>query len=240
MELSSKSICGVYLTGENMEDPIEKSEPKRLDQHFFERPVEIVAPDLIGCYLFTNIKGHRVGGMVIETEAYNADDPAAHCHPEASKRRRDGSDAMFLSGGHAYIHYDRGMPCLNLTCDKEGFCSAVLVRSIMPIEGFDVMTSRRSAHPKADQKVKSKQGDYRKRLCNGPGKVGEAFGLGAEQNKMSLFGADFEIRGKDKVVTLLNGPRINISKGIEAAWRWGHGEFRDFLSKPFKTQTEIG
>jgi DNA-3-methyladenine glycosylase len=235
MELSVKWALGFLLKGESMTDQIEKSEPKRLDQRFFERPVEVVAPDLIGCYLFTTTGGQRVGGLIIETEAYDGNDPAAHCHPEASQRRRARSDAMLLSGGHAYVHEDRKMPCLNLTCDREGFCSAVLIRALFPCEGIETMTRRRGEHPDADKRIKERKGNYTKLLCNGPSKIGEALGLTLEQNKMSLFGADVEIRWKDKSVTLVNGPHINISKGKDVAWRWGHGEFREYLSKPFKT-----
>jgi len=223
-----------------MKDQIEKSELRPLDRRFFDRPVEIVAPDLIGCYLLTTVGGEHVGGVIIETEAYDENDPAAHCHKEANPRRRVHSDAMLLSGGHAYVHEDRGMSCLNLTCDREGFGSAVLIRALLPCEGTEVMTYRREAHPDADKQIKARKGNYKRLLCNGPSKVGEALGLTSAQNGMSLFGADIEIRGKDKAVILLNGRRINISKGIETAWRWGHGEFREYLSKPFETQTEIG
>lgn len=61
---------------------------------FFERSAEIVAPDLIGCYLFTAIDDKRVGGMIIETEAYDQTDPFAHCYVGAdansfNKKRTD-------------------------------------------------------------------------------------------------------------------------------------------------------
>jgi DNA-3-methyladenine glycosylase len=222
-----------------MTDQIEKSEPKRLDQRFFQRPVEVVAPDLIGCYLFTTVGGQRVGGMIVETEAYDGNDPAAHCHPEASQRRRARSDAMLLSGGRAYVHEDREMPCLNLTCDREGFCSAVLIRALFPREGIETMTRRRGVHPGADKRIKERKGSYTRLLCNGPSKVGEALGIAVEFNKRSLFELPFEIKARDQVPILLNGPRVNIKKGVEVAWRWGHCDFTEYLSyPPFKTRSD--
>jgi DNA-3-methyladenine glycosylase len=195
--------------------------------------VEIVAPDLIGRYLFTVVDGDRVGGMIIETEAYDAADPAAHCHPEASSRRRAHSGAMQLAGGHAYIHGDRGMSCLNLTCDREGFGSAVLIRALLPREGIEVMAGRRGSHPAADKRIKGRSGAYQRYLCNGPSKVGEALKITAKNDGASLFEAPFELRSNDEPIILLNGPRININKGVGTPWRWGHGNYKEHLSKPF-------
>jgi DNA-3-methyladenine glycosylase len=209
------------------------SEPKGLNQAFFQRPVEIVAPDLIGCYLFTVVHGDRVGGMIVETEAYDANDPAAHCHSEASSSRRAHSGAMRLVGGHAYIHRDLGMLCLNLTCDREGFCSAVLVRALLPREGIDVMAGRRGSHPTADKRIKERKGAYQRYLCNGPSKVGEALKITAQNDGASLFEIPFELKSRNEPIILLNGPRINIKKGVRTPWRWGHSSYKEYLSKPF-------
>lgn len=205
-----------------------------LSRAFFERPAEIVGPDLIGCYIFTTVDGCRAGGMIIETEAYDMNDPAAHCHPNANPGRRRRSDAMLLSGGHAYVHNDRGMACLNLTCDREGFGSAVLVRSLWPTEGIDTMAIRRSAHPSADKRVKQREANYRRFLCNGPSKIGEALAITSDLNNACLLQSPFEMKLKDTPPTLLNGPRINIKKGRETPWRWGHGDLARYLSKQFK------
>jgi DNA-3-methyladenine glycosylase len=222
---------GDEMASESLDNSIE---PKSLDRTFFERPAEIVAPDLIGCYLYTTVAGDRVGGMIIETEAYDANDPASHCHPEANLRRRAHSDAMLLGGGHAYIHEDRGMSCLNMTCDREGFGSAVLIRALLPREGVDLMTSRRGAHPAAAKQLKERRGNYKKLLCNGPSKVGEALQISRALDKASLFEIPFEMRSRNEPLLLLNGLRINIEKGVEAVWRWGHGNFKEYLSRPFK------
>ena len=146
---------------------------------------------------------------------------------------------MLFSGGHASVHEDRKMPCLNLTCDREGLCSAVLIRALFPCEGIETMTRRRGAHPDADKRIKERKGNYTRVLCNGPSKVGEALGIAVEFNKRSLFELPFEIRARDQVPILLNGPRVNIKKGVEVAWRWGHSDFKKYLSSPpFKARSD--
>jgi DNA-3-methyladenine glycosylase len=46
----------------------------RLDVAFFERSVHDVARDLIGCELLVD----GVGGVIVETESYERDDPGCH------------------------------------------------------------------------------------------------------------------------------------------------------------------
>ena len=82
---------------------------------------------LISTYLLTvDDGGNRTGGKIVETEAYDQDDLAAHCHQDADKRRREGSKSMLLQGGHAYIYpyrlsvsVEKQMWCLNFTCDRK-------------------------------------------------------------------------------------------------------------------------
>lgn len=41
-------------------------ERRKLDTHFFDRPVDEVARSLIGCILFTNFDGMRTGGRMLK------------------------------------------------------------------------------------------------------------------------------------------------------------------------------
>ncbi len=54
--------------------PSAVSAVRTLDRSFFDRPPRPVAEDLIGCGLFHD----GVGGTIVETEAYERDDPACH------------------------------------------------------------------------------------------------------------------------------------------------------------------
>ena len=48
----------------------------RLEAQFFDRSVHDVARDLIGCALLFD----GVGGVIVECESYERDDPACHAH----------------------------------------------------------------------------------------------------------------------------------------------------------------
>ena len=54
----------------------------RLEVEFFDRSVHAVARDLIGCSL--SVDG--VGGVIVETESYERDDPACHAHVGLTER----------------------------------------------------------------------------------------------------------------------------------------------------------
>ena len=61
---------------------IYKSQPKS----FFSRPAELVAPDLIGCWLVKRqSKSKLLCGVIVETEAYSQNDPACHGYSRRSK-----------------------------------------------------------------------------------------------------------------------------------------------------------
>ena len=110
---------------------------KSLPASFFDSDVDVVAKSLIGTFVFkVDDLGNRTGGKIVETEAYDQNDPAAHCHKDASKTRLSGSGSMRLKGGHAYVYPYRGMWCLNFTCGNEGFGSAVLLRALEPLSGL--------------------------------------------------------------------------------------------------------
>jgi DNA-3-methyladenine glycosylase len=126
------------------------------------------------------------------------------------------------------------MPCLNLVCGTEGFGSAVLIRAGRPIIGIDAMAERRSAHLSSDRTIRERAPGFERKLCNGPSELGEALGLYALLDGASLFKPPFRVlRPTGSSPALLNGPRINISKDADRPWRWGHAEYREWLSVPF-------
>lgn len=212
-----------------------------VEPDFFSSTAMVLAQRVVGCLIiFIDLRNDQIerGGIAAEAEAYEAGDLAAHCDPGSAPQRRLHSGSMLLPHGHAYIHMDRGMPCLNLVCDREGHGSAVLIRALVPLFGVDSMAKLRSAHPSADRTIRERAPGFEKRLCNGPAKVGEALGLYPLLDGASLYKRPFRIlRPIEPVTELLNGPRINVSKDAHRQWRWGHPGYREWLSAPFSSTT---
>src|SRR3954447_16017901 len=116
------------------------------------RSAHEVAPDLIGSELYVG----GVGGTIVEVEAYDHQDPAAHGF---GNRRTERNASMFLAGGHAYVYRSYGIHwCLNFVCGEEGEASAVLIRALEPTRGLAVMRERRGL-------------DDVRLLCSGPGRL---------------------------------------------------------------------
>lgn len=178
------------------------------DQTFFDRPVLDIARDLIGVTLLVD----GVGGRIVEVEAYDESDPASHSFRGPTPRNR----VMFGPPGHAYVYKIYGIHyCLNFVC-RPG--SAVLIRALEPTHGLDRMAERRG-------------GLSGKQLCSGPGKLAQALDIDLTQNGLPLDAAPFVLHAADIVHEIGTGPRIGITKGVEAQWRFVKAG-SPFLSRP--------
>lgn len=206
---------------------------KRLNQEFFQRPVEIVAPDLIGCRLFTVVNGDRVGGLIIETEAYNQEDIFSHCFKGDAKPTKSCSCAMFFKAGSIYLYYAGQPLCLNISCDeRKGFGSAVLIRAIQPTIGFDVMRRRRKKY--STLKRLDDDATYKSYLTNGPANLCEALGLDDEHYTSSLIGSSvfdppFELWSPQEAVNTRSSQRYGLDKQLRKMKKlgWPRAELLD-------------
>ena len=169
-----------------------------------------LARRLIGARLV--VRG--VGGHIIETEAYLRDDPASHSFRGPTPR----NGAMFGPAGHAYVYRSYGIHlCLNVVA-RPG--EAVLIRALDPTEGLDLMRARRGPGP----------------LCAGPGRLSQALGLRPEDDGAPFDGQDLLLALSPDQPSLLEGPRIGISRAQDLPWRFGLAGARG-LSRPFPGQS---
>jgi DNA-3-methyladenine glycosylase len=175
--------------------------------------VHEVAPELIGCELFFA----GAGGPIVEVEAYDHEDPAAHGF---GNRRTARNASMFLPGGHAYVYRSYGIHwCLNFVCGDEGVASAVLIRALAPTRGVGDLRARRGvAEPRL--------------LASGPGRLCQALGITNEHDGLPLDRPPFELRERSDVPEIVVGPRIGITKAVELPWRYGLAG-SPFLSRKF-------
>ena len=190
--------------------------PRALGPADFEADAHLVAQALIGATLLVN----GVGGRIVETEAYDREDPASHTYGGPTVRNA----SMFGPPGRAYVYRSYGIHwCLNVVCREAGHGAGVLIRAIEPTLGIARMQARRGL-------------DDLRLLCAGPGRVGQALGIDGSFNGKALDAPPFLLippEGGHPVVQVEVGPRIGISKAADVPWRFGEKGSR-FLSKPFR------
>lgn len=178
---------------------------------FYSQPVLNLARALIGCELLVE----RVGGLIVETEAYEASDPASHSFAGPTARNR----AMFGPPGRVYVYRSYGMHwCLNIVGGEERG-SAVLIRALAPTRGLDVMAERRRT-------------DDPRKLCAGPGRLCKALDVTIAHDGLALDEPPLALLPRAAEPTIAVGPRIGISKAANRPWRFGLAG-SPFLSRPF-------
>lgn len=178
----------------------------------FSAPADLVAQQLIGVTVLVG----GVGGRIVETEAYDREDPASHAFSGPTER----NGAMFGAPAHAYVYRSYGIHwCLNFVCREPGHGAGVLIRALEPVAGLDAMRERRGV-------------DDLRLLCSGPGKLCQALGVTRAFNGVALAAPPFELVAPDGPVELVAGPRIGISKAMDVPWRFGLAG-SPFVSRPF-------
>ena len=179
----------------------------------FEAAAEQVAEQLIGALFAVD----GIGGRIVETEAYDRDDPASHSFGGATLRNA----AMFGAPGHVYVYRSYGIHwCLNFVCRATGHGAGVLLRAIEPLEGIDIMRQRRGL-------------EALPLLCAGPGRLAQALGIDRTYDGLSIDAPPFSLTMPTAPVATVCGPRIGISKAVDMPWRFGLAGSR-FLSRPFR------
>jgi len=172
-----------------------------LGQKFFNQSTTDLARALLGKYLVLG----DLRGKIVETEAYLFhDDPGCH----ASRGLTPRNAPMFGPAGRTYVYFIYGMYyCLNIVSGKTGEGEAVLIRALEPVQGIEIMMQRRNTN-----KIEN--------LCNGPGKLTQAFGITKEHNNQSLFTGELQIHNSREKPEIGASKRIGLSAGGELELRF--------------------
>jgi DNA-3-methyladenine glycosylase len=185
-----------------------------LGAEFFERSVHTVARELIGC----SVRLAGVGGVIVETESYERDDPACHAYVGLTPR----TEVLFGPPARAYVYLSYGVhSLLNFVAEPDGSAAAVLIRAIEPVWGIDEMARRRGRANRLE-------------LCSGPGKLTEALGIDLSLNSAPLTRPPFDLRGPTddwRGVGVTTGPRVGITRATELPWRFSAAD-SPFVSRP--------
>ena len=191
----------------------------------------MVARDLLGRLLVKRVDEPGAGpgasfliARIVETEAYQQDDPASHSFGGPRGR----NVVMFGRPGHLYVYFTYGMHfCMNVVTGSDGEGSAVLLRAAEPVEGLEAMATRRGV---TDPRL----------LCAGPARLAEAFGVGRRHNGIGLTMASGLWLASGCPVPdhdVVTGPRIGIRLATERPWRFSIRADR-WVSRPARGPAE--
>ncbi len=165
-----------------------------------EKNVCVVAKGLIGKLLVTNFSGELTAGRIVETEAYNGVvDRASHSW---NGRRTNRTEVMYAPGGVSYVYLCYGIHHLfNVVTNEADIPHAVLIRSIEPVYGMEIMLER-------TKKIKLDN-----TLTRGPGNVSKALGISTHHSLRDLQGKEIFIADDGYKVTpsqIMATPRIGV------------------------------
>lgn len=175
---------------------------ERIEADFFQRDPLSCARDLVGCELVWD----QCGGVIVETEAYNAvGDEASHCFVRPSSR----AFVERNKAGAAYIYLNYGVHWMLNVLVKGTENGFVLIRALEPTRGIAVMKRRRGIENARD-------------LCSGPGKLTQALNITLRHHETDLCASDrFCFRAhSDQKLKVIADTRIGIRRSAHLPWRF--------------------
>lgn len=193
---------------------------KRLPRSFFERDVITVARALLGQKLVRMVGGERLGGIIVETEAYlGIPDKAAHTF---GGRRSSRNESMWQQAGTLYVYFTYGMHhCCNVTAERAGQPVAALIRALEPVEAVDQMTRHRSG-----KRAITRTTD----LCSGPAKLCQALAIDRDLDGRDLVQNDAIFIEKIRSRMLPAGQIITTPRiGVQYAEDWADRPLRFYI-----------
>lgn len=190
-----------------------------LSLDFYNQPTLQLAQQLIGKLLIKETPEGITSGYIVESEAYLGPiDRAAHSY---MNRRTPRTEIMFAEAGHVYTYTMHTHCLVNVVCGEVNQPEAVLIRAIEPLEGIELMRTRRGKDKKD------------KELTNGPGKLCKAMGITMQDYGGQFTRGPLYLAEGKHYSTIESGPRIGIDNTGEARfypWRF-YVKDNPFVSK---------
>jgi DNA-3-methyladenine glycosylase len=191
---------------------------KKIPASFYLRKdVVLIARELIGKIIVSQIEGIRTAGRIVETEAYVAiTDKASHSY---GGKRTSRNQHMYEIGGTLYVYICYGLhQMVNIVTNEKNIPDAILLRAIEPLEGITEMT-RRTGKDRND-----------KTITRGPGNVGKALGIFKNHSGISLSGNEIFLAEDNFKI---HPDRIGISSriGVESSGSDAALPYRFFLKR---------
>lgn len=186
---------------------------KKLPIQFYKRSdVVLIAKELIGKIIVTNLGGTKTTGRIVETEAYiGITDRASHSY---AGKRTARNEHMYSAPGTAYVYICYGTHHLfNIVCNEINIPDAVLIRAVQPLTGTGIMLQRAG---------KQKAGNT---LTKGPGNAARALGISKIHSGISLLGNE---------IYLTDDGTVTPSDLVASSKRIGIESSGDAVSKPYR------
>lgn len=173
----------------------------KLPKEFYSRPdTLIIAKNLLGKTLCSNIDGMFTSGMIVETEMYcGVEDRGCHAFGGRLTKR---TEIMYAEGGVCYVYLCYGIHRLfNVITHTIGYPHAILIRAIQPLNGIDVMLQRINKKKYTDQ------------MAAGPGLLTQCLGIDLQHNGMSLQSDNIWIEGEREMedATIIESARVGMN-----------------------------
>lgn len=164
------------------------------------------AQRLLGCILEREIDGELIRVRIVEAEAYDQTDAASHSYNGQTARTK----TMFGPAGRLYVYFTYGMHfCCNVVVGDVGYGSAVLIRAVEPLNGYELLSRRRG-------------GKMDVQLTNGPAKLCQALGIDLTMNGHDLRKSPLRLMVQPKLSSknITTTTRIGINTAKDVLWRY--------------------
>jgi DNA-3-methyladenine glycosylase len=172
------------------------------------------AKSLLGWKLVHETDEGVASGYIVETEAYDMEDPASH----SFGGMRGRNVPMYQEAGTIYVYFTYGMHyCVNIVTGPKDYGQAVLIRALQPLDGISLMKERRGISDENN-------------LTNGPAKLVQALGISKHANGTKL-GGRIRLEPGFLPEKIVQTTRIGITKAVDQQWRF-YVAGNHFVSKP--------